>query len=90
MKPNHQILPAEVCDSLKRYIELRIRPGHFLSAVLCNDLTQAVARADPTNLSQLPDYVKWLYNHAPGNSWGSRDRFEAWLRGDQSSALARK
>lgn len=91
MNPNYQLLPEEVRNPLELYIESRIRPGHFLSAVLANDLTEAVAKADPINLLQLPALVKWLYREAPSNCWGSRDRFEAWLTGEESSPpLSRK
>ncbi len=65
--------------SIDRYVNDRIPPGGFLTAVLSNDLTQAVARADDTNIRLLPEYVRYCYNEIPSPCWGSPERVEAWL-----------
>lgn len=41
--------------------------GHFLTAVVTNDLEMSVGRADKTNIKCLPLYVRFLYNIAPGD-----------------------
>lgn len=64
---------------MERYIEERIRPGGFLAAVLRNDLMDAAVRADET--VDLRALVKWLYNHAPPDCYGSPEKFEAWRAG---------
>jgi hypothetical protein len=56
-------------------------PGDFLEAVLCNNLKEAVGRADDTNLPALPSLVGWLYNFAPSSAWGSPEKVTSWLRG---------
>ena len=39
----------------------------------------AVANADTWNLSLIPEYVKFLYNEAPGNCWGSTEAMQEWM-----------
>lgn len=64
--------------SLWRWIERGTDPGHFLAAVLCNDLTKAVSRADGRNVELIPNYVRLLYNHVPADCWGSEQKFHKW------------
>lgn len=75
-------IPDYMMDGLKLYIENRIPPGHFLSAVISNDLAEAVSRADDTNIRNIPAYLGYLYNEAPSGCWGSKEKMNAWLRGD--------
>ena len=70
---------AKNLDGLKRYVEHHIPTGDFLKAVLENDLTEAVARADDENQRVIPIYVSWLYNEAPSKCWGSPEAVRAWL-----------
>lgn len=74
-------VPEHMHGAIDRYINHRLHPGGFLEAVLCNDLTGAVSKADLVNRNHLADYVKWFYNHAPSGCWGSRENFERWLNG---------
>jgi hypothetical protein len=71
-------LPEDAHESLVLYIELGVRPGHFLGAILINDLVGAVGRADETNAPLLAYYVAWLYAAAPSKSWGSPANVSAW------------
>lgn len=64
--------------SLWRWIEKRTDPGGFLTAVLCNDLSGAVSRADDRNVELIPNFVKLLYNFAPADCWGSEQKFYEW------------
>ena len=72
-------IPLLMRAAIKRYLFERIKPGGFLSAVLANDLKNAVANADAANLALLPVYVRWFYNFAPVGSWGSPDNVAKWL-----------
>ena len=74
-----QELPEHMRDSVRAYVDDHRPVGHFLSAVLANDLCKAVAHADEENLVALGAYVRWFYNHAPARCWGSRRRVGAWL-----------
>lgn len=73
------MIPDHMQDGLRRYIEHGIPPGHFLTAVLQNDLRGACERADFTNRSILFKYIQFLYNYAPPSSWGSPERFKIWV-----------
>ncbi len=79
-------IPAYMMGGLKRYIEHGIAPGHFLTAVLCNDLCESVSRADDCNAANLPAYIGYLYNEAPAACWGSHEKFRAWLSTKQGDA----
>ncbi len=71
-------LPKSLQGGVKRYIENGIVPGGFLRAVACNDLTEAVARADENNYPLLKDIVLWFYNEAPSACWGSPEKVKKW------------
>lgn len=59
-------IPDYIQDSIRRYVENHIRPGGFLTAVLCNDLYGATGRADENSLKSLHLIVRWFANRAPG------------------------
>ena len=75
----YESIPAHMQDGLKRYVIDRLRPGDFLTAVIMNDLRNAVGHADDDNLPLLPLYVRWFYNRAPSRCHGSPAAFVAWL-----------
>lgn len=86
MNPNYELLPESLRGGAQRYIEQGKRPDDFLSAVICNDLKGALNRADSDNRPLLRDIVMFWHWEAPGNSWGSYERFEAWCKkGGQAS-----
>lgn len=68
--------------ALDRYVNHRIAPGSFLTAVLAGDLFDAVSRADSESLVALPDIVKFIYNKLPGHAWGSREQVAEWLNAE--------
>lgn len=80
---DYSSLPEHMQDGMRLYLENRIGPGSFLTSVLANDLRGACERADHINRYRLYDIVSWLYNYAPGNSWGSRESVNKWLTGGQ-------
>ncbi len=71
-------VPDHLREGLVRYFKDGVLPGSFLQAVLCNDLTQAVSRADPRAFAGLRRLVEFLMWEAPLQSWGSRVRVLAW------------
>ena len=82
----YERLPAGLRGGMERYIEHGVPPGHFLTAVLTNDLRGACERADDVNRHLLWEIVGWLYNEAPAPCWGSPTKVSTWLaaarRGD--------
>jgi hypothetical protein len=72
-------IPERMREGLKRYVIDRLRPGDFITAVVRNDLRNAVSRADDENLPLIPLYVQWFYNTAPARCHGSPEAFAEWL-----------
>lgn len=83
-------VPAHLQDGLRRYLIRGIPPGHFLEAVLANDLFAAMARADDESRAGLFELVKYLYNHAPSGCLGNREAVHQWIvAGGLEGRLAR-
>lgn len=72
-------VPEHIQEGLRDYVERHWEPGDFLSAVLSNDLKEAMGRADEQSRAGLFAIVKWLYNETPSTCWGSPERFANWL-----------
>jgi hypothetical protein len=71
-------LPDALQMGARLWIEEGIYPGHFLRAVLENDLTEAFARADDEMVVKLRDIVRWWYNEAPGGCWRGVHAVQEW------------
>lgn len=71
MLPNAALCPVNVRKAFDNYVYLGVPLGSFLTAVLSNDLKEAIGRADDTNLVALPHIVAYLYNEIPAALWGS-------------------
>lgn len=80
LEQNIHRVPDHCRQGLLDYLRYGIPPGHFLQAVLSNDLREACARADETNQRALYDYVFVLYNYAPSDAWGSPERVTDWIK----------
>ena len=78
-KFNQFYIPERMMSGIRRYVEHGVRPGDFLSAVIQNNLSQAVGRADTENLKNIPAFVAYFYNECPGTCWGSPEKMEAWI-----------
>lgn len=72
-------IPTSTKDAILDWALHRIPPEGFVEAVLCNDLTNAVGRADSENLRALSDTVKFLYNWVPSACWGSVESYNRWM-----------
>jgi len=79
-------LPPNLRPDLVRYILTGSPVGHFLTALIANDLMEATARADDTTMKNLRTLCQFLYNFAPGSCHGSEDKMKAWMA--QGGALA--
>ena len=72
-------IPERMMEAIDRYVKQGLYPGGFLSAVIENDLSNAVGRADDENIRNLPAYVAYFYNEAPGGCWGSKKNMKNWM-----------
>jgi hypothetical protein len=72
-------VPDHLHEGLIEYLAARRPVGHFLTAVLSNDLTETAIRADPYVRPYIADVVTFLLNYAPADAWGDEKRVAAWL-----------
>ena len=76
---SYDLLPDHLRAGAEDYIENGREPGHFLLAVLENNLVDAFGRADHASLAAMHNIVIWLFNEAPSSCWGSRAKVDAWI-----------
>lgn len=70
----------EIIGALNRYLEHGIIPGSFLTAVLENDLFEAMARADSVNQKRIFKICCYIYKHFPLGSYGSPEAVNRYLK----------
>ena len=73
-------MPPHMVEPAVRYIMNGIEPGSFLRAAICNKLVQAFGRADWHNEVAMKKWADVLYNVFPSESWGTEDKYNAWLK----------
>ena len=73
------MIPERTLDSINNYVQEGIPPGHFVQAVLENNLFEAFARGDEGNLEALLEIIEYVYNHIPAKCWGSQEKVRLWL-----------
>lgn len=76
---DYSILPPHIQDGFRVYIERHVLPGSFVRACLENNLRDAFGKADEINRERLCDIVQFLYNEAPNDCWGSREKVQVWI-----------
>ncbi len=74
------MIPPNIQGGLDRYQHHHIKTGGFLAAVLSGDMADARGRADPNSLAALDDIVAYIEYELPSESWGSREKFDAWTK----------
>ena len=77
--PRIHEIPEYMRSGLSRYVTRGVPPGHFLCAVIDNDLAEACNRADTTNRVLLHNYICFFFNWAPGDCWGFKGAAKAWI-----------
>ncbi len=77
---NYHGLPEHMQGAARRYVKHGIRPGDFLTAVLCNDFKEAFALADSVNTACMKAWAMWIYNEAPSLCHGSPELVQAWIK----------
>jgi len=73
---------------MRLYVEQGVLPGSFLRAVISNNLVEAFAQADSTNILRLFDYANFLYNEVPSPCWGSEEKMLAWAEKRRAAKVA--
>ena len=73
-------VPPHIHESIRLWITKGHPLGHFLKAVIENDLRSAMNRADPQNRLKLYDIIRFFTNHAPAMCWGYTGATKAWRK----------
>ena len=73
-------IPLPILEGLREYGLHHVPAGGFLHAVLCNNLHEAVCRADVDSLAAIRQIVLYVYNVMPSPCWGSQEKVQAWLK----------
>ena len=66
-------------ESLNIYRDYGILPGHFLTAILCNDLRNTCHYANAYNESIISEIVKFCWDILPPQSWGDPELVKKWV-----------
>lgn len=76
--PNPDFCPALTKANIDAWVRYGQPGGHFLTAVLENNLSAAIGHGDLDNLAALHHIVSYLYNRCPGACWGSPEKVKEW------------
>lgn len=74
------LIPTHMHDGIYNWIKYGYAPGDFLTAVLKNDLMEAMGRADEVNRLAMWDWCTYLYSYAPRGCFGSPASFSEWRK----------
>jgi hypothetical protein len=77
---DYALVPEHLREGLQRYVETGGGVGGFLTALIENDLVSAVPRADAISFAHIRDLCLWLYNEAPRQCWGSKQKRIDWQK----------
>ncbi len=73
-------IPDAILLAINNHVLIGQHCGHFVTAVLSNDLIEAVNRADDECQKCLRSIVRYLYNRCPSGCWGSKKKMEEWRK----------
>lgn len=75
---DYATIPGPLLSGLRTYLHCGVKPGSFLTAVLCNDLFGALNRAHAESIGALPALAALIFNTLPIMAYGSPGTVEAW------------
>ena len=79
MAEKYPTAPVHLLDAIAAYVNNRTPVGGFLTAVLENNLREAMGCADQSSRHGLFDIVMYCHWEIPSVCWGSPAKVEAWL-----------
>jgi hypothetical protein len=80
-------IPQRMIPPLYAYVLEGQKPGHFLTAVLCNNLWMASFEADSENVKLLREWAMLVYNYTPYKCNGSKEAMDRWMLERQNARL---
>ena len=74
-------MPDEWKGELENYLIHGYHPGSFHTALFENNLMRATMVTHPSNKwIWIVTFMKWIWQHAPQESYGSKEQVEKWLK----------
>lgn len=67
-------------QTIDNYVQYGLIPGGFVTAVLSNDLMEAVGRADSENRRDLYEICQYVRDTVPIDGRGSVQKVSSWLK----------
>jgi hypothetical protein len=74
----YDLVPGHLWGGFARWVLFGVVPGHFLQAVIKNDLFGAMGRADDGSKAGLPQLCMAFYNYTPAGCFKSSDALKDW------------
>ena len=73
-------LPGYMWEGIRHHVSVGEPTGHFLTALLSNNMADVVSHGDDNNMALLKVWVLYLYNVLPSGCWGTGDKCQAWRK----------
>ena len=83
-------IPAITLHGIQQYVAAGTPGGHFLQALLTNDLAGVHSMADDENWAALRDILYYLNNCIPMECYGDNEAYEAWIALKRQARLKRE
>lgn len=79
MKPSHPGVRDDTIESINNYVTKGWEPGSFVTAVMENNLMEALGQADMGNRLAIFEICEYVYNDTPATCHGSPEKVREWL-----------
>jgi len=89
MRPDKTLIEERFKETIDAWVADGRPTGHFIAAVLSNDLREAIGRADEQALDNLPHIVAYIFNDCPSSCWGSPQKvrdYAKWIAKPENQA----
>lgn len=73
------LIPTHMREGVRAHVEYGRETGGFLTALLEGD-EAAFRRADPVNLANADQWMRFLHHHLPADCHGSPGKVAAWRK----------
>lgn len=74
------MIPKDIKKAIDGHVDHGYSTGGFVYAVLCNDLAEAMARADIDSRFTLGEICNYVFNLTPAPCWGTGKKVKAWRK----------
>lgn len=82
---DYATIPPLVRAALDRHAHEHQHTGGFVTAVLENNLMEAIGQADANSLAAMRSILAYVYNEIPGACHGSPAKVKAWRKAGSAS-----